>query len=151
MTTSLSPHWQQFYMRLAREVATGSKDASSKFGAILVRPDKTVASIGFNGFPRRVADDVAMLTDPAKRAQKYARIVHAECNCLNHSRDVSTAGYFLVVSGHPCDRCALRIASTDIAAVYYCSSPDYESRWAAEVEVSRQILSEAGIALIRVD
>lgn len=137
-------------MRLSREVATGSKDASSKFGAILVRPDKTVASIGFNGFPKRLADQPHLLTDPNFRAEKYARIVHAEVNCLNYNRDFDLDGFHLIVNGHPCDKCALRIASTGISHVYYEEKPEFEERWADSLAIAKDILDEAGISLIRV-
>jgi deoxycytidylate deaminase len=40
------------------KVAEGwSKDPSTKVGAVIVRPDLTVASIGYNGFPRGMSDD----------------------------------------------------------------------------------------------
>ena len=85
--TILSQHWQQFYINLAKEVSKGSKDGSSKFGAILVRPDKTVASIGFNGFPARIYDNKEYLEDKELREQKYKRVVHAEDELKAISRD----------------------------------------------------------------
>lgn len=144
-------HWQQFFMRLSREIATGSKDASSKFGSVLVRPDKTVASIGFNGFPKRIEDNESYLVDPHFREEKYARIVHAEVNCLNYNRDFDTDGFHLIVNGHPCDKCALRIASTGVAFVYYEEKPEFETRWADSLAMAKTIFSEAGIALVKVD
>ena len=148
MDSPLSPRWQQFYMRLAEEVATGSKDGSSKFGAVLVRPDKTLASIGFNGFPSRIEDDPHLLTDISAREKKYARIVHAEANCLNHNRDYNTDGFHLFVNGHPCDRCALRIASSGVAFVYYRVNLDYEARWIDSVALAKEIFAEAKVATI---
>jgi dCMP deaminase len=145
----LSLRWQQFYMNLAHGVATGSKDGSSKFGAILVRPDKTVASIGFNGFPRRIYDDPRYLTDPNMRPEKYKRVVHAEANCLDHNRDFDTRGYHMIVNGHPCDKCALRIVSTEVEFVYFCGNIDYETRWAESCRDSARIFEEAGVTLIR--
>jgi dCMP deaminase len=146
----LTNRWQEYFMRLAKQVATGSKDGSSKVGAILVRPDKTVASIGFNGFPARIEDRDDFLTDPTKRADKYPRIVHAEANCLNYSRDYNSDGFHLFVTGHPCDKCSLRIASTGITHVYYEENDDLETRWASEMLLSRTILEEAGVMLVKV-
>lgn len=148
--TSLSSHWQHFYLRLAQQVATGSKDGSSKFGAVLVRPDKTLASIGFNGFPKRITDDPRYLEDPDFREEKYARIVHAEANCLNYNRDYDTDGFHIVVNGHPCDRCALRIASTGITHVYYEEKPDFEMRWAEPIATAKTIFADAKIKLISI-
>ena len=145
-----TPRWQKYYLDLARQVATGSKDGSSKVGAILVRPDKTVSSIGFNGFPARIGDREDILTDPALRPQKYIRIVHAEANCLNTTRDYDMTGFHLFVTTHPCAACSLRIASTGITHVYYAPNPDFELRWADALKDSRMILEEAGIRLIMV-
>jgi dCMP deaminase len=147
----LSERWQHYYINLAEQVGTGSKDGSSKFGAILVRPDKTVASIGFNGFPARLKDVHEFLNDPDFRHEKYPRIVHAEVNCLNYNRDYDTRGFHMFVSAHPCDKCALRIASTGIDYVYYVERPDFDSRWSDSLAMAKTILADAGITLIRVD
>lgn len=44
--------WDERFIELARLVATWSKDPSTKVGAVIVRPYRTVASVGFNGFAR---------------------------------------------------------------------------------------------------
>lgn len=146
----LSRHWQDYYINLAHQVATGSKDGSSKVGAILVRPDKTLASIGFNGFPARIKDREDYLNDKEMREKKYPRIVHAEANCLNYNRDHDTTGFHLFVTAHPCDKCALRIASTGISHIYFATNMDYETRWSDMVELAKEICGDAGIELLRV-
>lgn len=151
----LSKDWQEYYIGMAIYAARKSKDGSSKFGAVLVRPDKTIASVGFNGFPRRMTDYKHMLEAKTQkgREQKYMRIVHAECNCLDHNRDHDTTGYHLFVNGLPCAACALRIASTGVNYVYYYNDPayDYETRWAESIAKSKKIFEEAGIDLIKVE
>lgn len=149
----LNKDWQHFYIELAEAISKKSKDGSSKFGAILVRPDKTVASIGFNGFPARLKDIKAYLNKTTFKEEKYFRIVHAEANCLNHNRDHDTTGYHLFVNGLPCSACALRIVSTGIKYVYYSSNnqSDYETRWADSIKKSKTLFEEAGVELIEVD
>lgn len=146
----LSLHWQTVYLNVANEIAQASKDGSSKFGAVLVRPDKTVASIGFNGFPRRMNDNERWLTDTSLRHMKYPRIVHAEANCLDHKRDDDTTGYHMVVNAHPCSACALRIANTGIEYVYYKYQPEFEERWAESLAMSKTIFDETGVKLIKI-
>jgi dCMP deaminase len=148
----LEEEWRLFYLRLATLVSTKSKDTSSKFGAVLVRPDKTVASIGFNGFPARIRDVNVYLKSTSYRNEKLLRIVHAEVNCIDHSRDLDTKGYHLFVNGHPCERCALKIASTGIDFVYYWEDPayDYATRWAASILKAQTIFKEAKVQLIPV-
>jgi dCMP deaminase len=151
----LSKEWQEYFIGLAIAASKKSKDGSSKFGAILVRPDKTVASFGFNGFPKRIKDHDHMLNAKTVegRQKKYMRIVHAEANCLNYNRDHDTTGYHMFVNGLPCEACALRICSTGVDYVYYYNDPvyDYETRWAESIAKSKQLFKEAGIRLIKVE
>ena len=48
--------WDRRFLALAEHVADWSKDPSTKTGAVIVRPDRTIASMGYNGFPRGMAD-----------------------------------------------------------------------------------------------
>ena len=57
--------WDERFIELARLVAAWSKDPSTKVGAVIVRPDRTVASVGFNGFARGVDDTEERLNDRA--------------------------------------------------------------------------------------
>ena len=45
--------WDQRFIALADHIGQWSKDPSTQQGAVIVRPDKTIAATGFNGFPRR--------------------------------------------------------------------------------------------------
>lgn len=44
--------WDARFLDLAVFIGDWSKDPSTKVGAVLVRPDRTIAGLGFNGFPR---------------------------------------------------------------------------------------------------
>jgi dCMP deaminase len=43
--------WDRYFLDIAEEVSKASKDPSTKVGAVIVRPDRTVASLGYNGLP----------------------------------------------------------------------------------------------------
>ena len=59
--------WDRRFLRLAREVASWSKDPSTKVGAVLVDPlDNTIVSLGYNGFPRRVKNAYPVDTQSLK-------------------------------------------------------------------------------------
>lgn len=49
----MSARWDQYFLRIAKEVASNSKCLSRQIGAILVR-DKSILSTGYNGPPRGV-------------------------------------------------------------------------------------------------
>ena len=134
-------NWDRRYLALAELVASWSKDPSTRVGAVIVRPDKTIASLGFNGFPRRIKDDPALLAD---REEKYRRVVHAEMNAILNCKDPSMEGYTLYVwPMPPCDRCAAAIIQTGISRVVAPSGR--RGRWEEPVRVAREMFLEAGI------
>ena len=53
----LNDVWDSRFLRIAQEVSTWSKDPSTKVGAVIVDNRNRVVSMGYNGFPQRVADD----------------------------------------------------------------------------------------------
>jgi dCMP deaminase len=59
--------WDVRFLEMAKLVSTWSKDPSTQVGAVLVDPCHRVVSLGFNGFPRAIADD-ARLRDRARAA-----------------------------------------------------------------------------------
>ena len=55
----MSLKWDQRFLRLALEIASWSKDESTKVGSVVVGPKREIRSTGYNGIPRGVDDDVA--------------------------------------------------------------------------------------------
>lgn len=136
--------WDQRFLMLARTVASWSKDPSTQVGAALVRPDRTVASLGFNGFPRGV-DDAHERYEC--RELKYLMTVHAECNAMHHARDPSLEGYTLYTAPLlPCATCAGLIIQAGITRVV-SSQVNYDTRWALEQETAMRMFHEAGVSV----
>lgn len=107
--------WDLRFLEMAELVSTWSKDPSTKCGAVLVRPDKTVASIGYNGFPRAMDDDEKIYLD---RDEKLRRVIHAELNALFNSRDHDHNRYTMYTHpGMSCDRCAVHLIQNGITTV----------------------------------
>ena len=134
-------------MNVALAMSKKSKDPSTKVGAVLVRPDMKMASIGFNGFPKRMLDNPDYLSKPEFRDQKLKRMVHAEINAINLCETTATEGYHMIVTRHPCGQCALQIACTGITDVWYLEDEDYETRWSESVSDACQIFEETGITV----
>lgn len=141
----MTPEFQRVFMNVALAISEKSKDPSTKVGAVLVKPDMKVASLGFNGFPRRMPDNPEYLSNPEFRDQKLKRMVHAEINAIHLSESATTEGYHLVVTRHPCGDCALQIACTGITDVWYLRNEDYENRWVESINDAKQIFEETGI------
>lgn len=144
--SKLSPRWINYHMNLAQAASTGSKDGSTKVGAVLVRPDRTTASTGFNGFPALIPDNPEILNNPIYRQQKLDIITHAEINCMDNAHEpLNEMG--LVVTRHPCFDCAKAIIRKQIKAVYYLINHDFENKWKEQLIKAKDILHQANIPL----
>jgi dCMP deaminase len=144
--TATRPSWDSFFLGLARYYATRSKDPSTKVGAVIVRPDMTVAGMGYNGFPNLMPDHDHYLND---RSKKYPRMVHAEINAKDSSRDHSLAGYCCYSSFMTCDRCLLQLANKGINRFVFPKPTDNElTRWAESFKLTKELAEDMNIQLI---
>lgn len=132
--------WDLSFLVDALVEARRSKDPSTKVGALIVRPDLTTASRGYNGFPRGIADTEERLND---RPTKYDLVVHAETNALLTAKE-PLKGYTLYSTFPPCIRCVTSIIQAGIARVVSIQpTPEQEERWG--FSKSRELLAEAGL------
>jgi dCMP deaminase len=143
MMTRVLNKWDFRFLEMARLVAGWSKDPSTKVGAVIVRPDRTVASVGFNGFARGVADLMLRLAD---RAVKYPLTIHAEENAILSAHE-RLEGCILYSSMMPCGPCASRIVQAGIKHVVCEVTEDYLNRWAGSVELTKTVFSETGVRM----
>ena len=79
--------WDVYFMTLCHDVATRSKDESTKLGCVIVGPDMEIRSTGYNSFPRGVHDDVA---ERQQRPLKYLWIEHSERNAIYNAARMGT-------------------------------------------------------------
>ncbi len=144
--------WHRRFLDLAALVALWSKDPSTQVGAVIVRPDKTIASVGFNGFPKGCDDDESLYLD---RDTKYARVVHAEVNAILHARE-PLVGYTIYTwppgYGPTCDRCSAVVVQSGISRVIHVlDTSDYAERWRESIERGLQMYREAGVEVVSLD
>ena len=146
---SVPDKWDVRYLELARLVASWSKDPSTKTGAVLVRLDRTVASIGFNGFPKGMPDNSLLYDD---RAEKYSRIVHCEMNALIHARE-PVVGYTLYTWPFAsCDRCAVHMLQAGVSRfVFPPLSAGAKARWSESLARAKAYVEESGRSWSEVD
>lgn len=134
--------WDRRFLGLAQHIAGWSKDPSTKVGAVIVRPNKTIAGLGFNGLPRGVPDSDDVLNN---RELKYATILHAEVNAILHARE-PLDGYTLYVwPMHPCSNCASVIAQSGIGRVVTETSDI--ARWKGSFDRAAWVLAEAEVTV----
>lgn len=141
--------WDRFFLGMADYVSRASKDPSTKVGAVIARDDMTVASVGYNGFPRGMDDHDHLYAD---REVKYSRVVHAEMNAILNAHG-SVKGCTLYTSAlPPCDRCAVFVVQAGIIRVVYENpAAEIAERWAASLSKTRAIFREARIPMVGLD
>lgn len=139
----LYPSYDIRYMRLAREIATWSKDPSTKVGAVAISQNNNIVlSQGYNGFPRGMDDDWRLYI----KSEKYEYIVHAELNMIYNAADngVSLKGSSVYIYGLPCcHKCAIALAQSGVSNVVMCSTKT--TKWDISFEKSKDIFNEVGI------
>lgn len=140
-------NWTNRFLSMSRLVASWSRDPSTKVGAVIVREDNTVASLGFNGFPRGVSDRPELYRD---RDSKLARTVHAELNAILSSHE-RLDGFRIYTTHPPCSGCAAAIIQSGIKKVV-TQKPDQDllSRWKESIDRAYGLLREAGVQVVEV-
>jgi len=138
--------WQARFLALTKEVASWSKDLGTKVGAAIVRPDRTICSVGFNGFPRGIEDNPYAI---ANRDTKLLRTIHAELNAILSAKEPLNGYSIFVWPFQPCSQCAAAIIQSGIKDVY-CPFTDHSSndRWSESFKSALQMLDEAEVRVI---
>ncbi len=139
-------NWDQYFLMIAKVAASKSKDPSTQVGAVIVRPDRTIVSVGYNGFPRGVADTPERLHD---RPTKYSLVVHAEMNAILSARE-SLNGYTLyTVPFMPCDRCFVHVIQAGIKRVVFPQATSSQiERWGEAFAKVKALADEVDIQLV---
>ncbi len=128
-------------MRMAHVIAERSKDPSTQAGAVVATSNNIVVGLGYNGFPRGIADGVL----PWEREgsfldTKYAYICHAEENAI-YNANKSTEGCKVYCTLFPCNECAKTMIQNGIKELIY--EKEYHNLDAAEA--ARRLFDAAGI------
>ena len=140
--------WTRRYLDMAKEVATWSKDPSTKVGAVAVGSKGQILSQGYNGFPRGVKD----ITERYEvREEKYKYVVHGEMNAIYNAchTGASLDGATLYVSGLPvCSECAKGIIQVGISKVIMEYPKDIPDSWRESMKTTSSMFLEAGVIFI---
>ena len=138
--------WDERFIELARLVAAWSKDPSTKVGAVIVRPDRTIASLGFNGFARGVDDTEERLNN---RELKYPLTIHAEANALMSANENLNGCTLYVTPLLPCHACAGLIIQSGISKVVAeCGIVNNPDLWHLSFAIAKKQFEEAGVEIV---
>ena len=142
------PSWEEYFMEIARVVATRSTCLRRQVGAVLVK-NRQILATGYNGVPRGIGhcEERGCLRDelgiPSGERQELCRGLHAEQNAIIQAayHGVAINGAEVYTTLRPCINCAKKLINAGVAAVYYCGEyPD---------ALAMELFEEAGTQLIR--
>ena len=138
--------WDSRWMDMAKLVASWSKDRSRTCGAVIVDDRNVLVSIGWNGFPRGINDDI---DSRHERPAKYKWTEHAERNAIYNAaaNGHPTRGCTMFLPWYPCADCARAIIQSGISAII-CTEPDWSDHiWAADFSVVKEMLEESEVSI----
>lgn len=134
--------WDVRFLRLTKEVSKWSKDPSTKTGAVIVRPNGSICSTGFNGLPQCMPDHAEYYDN---REEKYSRIVHCEVNALIFAREPVNGYTLYTYPFASCDRCVVQMLQAGIKTFVFPRCPDHLlERWGKTLEKAKGYITECG-------
>ena len=138
------PTWDEYFMGIARLVATRSTCLRRQVGAVVVKEGNILAT-GYNGTPAGIThcSETGCLREqlnvPSGERHELCRGLHAEQNAIIQAakHGVNIRGGTLYCSNFPCVICAKMLINAGICRVIYLSGyPD---------ELGREMLEEARV------
>jgi len=134
--------WDKRFLTLAKLIASWSKDPSTKTGAVIVSPDRSIISCGYNGFARGVEDDPVRYAD---RDLKYKLVVHAERNAIIFAQKSIREATIYVWPWMPCAPCAGMVIQSGIERCV--SLINLNPRWQEDFDLTKMMFKEAEVRL----
>jgi dCMP deaminase len=138
------PSWDEYFMRITREVAGRSTCLRRHVGAVLVQ-DRRLLATGYNGPPRGLphCEEVGCLRAqqgvPSGERHELCRGLHAEMNVLIQAAlyGIPVRGATLYATNAPCSLCAKMLINAQVERVV--AAEDYPD------PLAKAMLHEAGV------
>jgi len=143
-------NWNEFFVELSEFISSKSKDRSTKVGAVIVGQNNEVLSVGYNGFPRKVPDDIE---EYHQRPTKYLITEHAERNAIynaaRHGIRLEGTKIYLHFNPIPCARCTRAIIQSGITEVIGIDKEfsGVGSQWEEDLKRAKEMLNYAEIKI----
>ena len=135
----MRPGWDEYFMEIARTVATRATCPRATVGCVLTR-ERRILTTGYNGAPRGVAHcteiGCSVLNDHCQRA------THAEANAVVQGalHGVSLDGATAYCTHEPCINCSKLLISAGVVKIVYKDAyPD---------PIASELLAEAGVRVV---
>lgn len=135
----MRPGWDEYFMEIARTVATRATCPRASVGCVLTRGHR-ILTTGYNGAPRGVAHCTEVGCTLGN--EHCLRATHAEANAVVQGAlyGISVDGAVAYCTHQPCVNCSKLLISAGVTKIVYETAyPD---------AVASQLLAEAGVALV---
>lgn len=144
MAEPVRPSWDEYFIKLAHEVATRTTCMRRAVGAVIVK-DKRILATGYNGVPTGIAHcgEVGCLRQdlgvPSGQRHEICRGLHAEQNAIIQAAryGINISDSSIYITTQPCVVCAKMIINSGIQEIVYENPYDDE--------LSMSMLKEAGM------
>lgn len=142
-------NWDELFIKQAMLIAEKSKDPSTKVGCVIVGEGNVILSLGFNGFPRKVHEQV---DGRWVRPEKYIWTEHAERNAIynaaRHGIKLEGSRAYLNWEPNPCSDCTRALIQAGIKEVIGVNRPFTGVGVGVHYHISHaaQMMEEAGVA-----
>ena len=120
------PTWDEYFMKIAQDVATRATCVRRKVGAIIVK-DKRILTTGYNGAPAGISHCTAetclrtLHNVPSGEKHELCRGLHAEQNAIIqaalHGVSIDNAGIY--ITNQPCSICTKMLINSGIKKIVY--------------------------------
>ncbi len=140
------PSWDEYFMKLADEVATRTTCLRRAVGAIIVKKKRILAT-GYNGVPTglRHCNVTGCLREklgvPSGQRHEICRGLHAEQNAILQAAryGIDIEGSSIYITTQPCVVCAKMLINAGIGEIIYRNPyPD---------DLAMELLEESGIKI----
>lgn len=142
--------WASRILKMAKDIASWSKDDSTKVGAVITTSDGSPVSWGFNGMVKGVNDNAP---ERLVRPNKYKWMAHAERNAMDLASRTDLSECVMFVTFAPCSSCAQSIIQRNIKTVVIDSANTVDKmpdRWKDDMLTANEMLLEAGVTIISI-
>ncbi len=118
MTDQRRASWDEYFMNIAREVATRATCDRKHVGAVIVR-DRCILATGYNGSVRGLehCDGAGHMMEDGH----CVRTIHAEANAIiqaaRHGTSIEGAGIY--ISASPCWSCFKMVANAGVQRIVF--------------------------------